>query len=185
MTDHEVALYCERALNNFPVSGRRLVIDFALEDQRKILKREKKKESFLKNIKKEQTKIDTKKAHKKKESQKNENISDITDIKKLKQLLKNCKERGRKQRIKKKLISLGAIKPQEKLKIEKEPMKEVEKDEKIIKLTGKRKREYEENMEIEKEIMKSRKQSKRKKRDEIRHKADQFDVLLSIVIENA
>ena len=64
-------------------------------------------------------------------------------------------------------------------------MKEVEKDEKIIKLTGKRKREYEENMEIEKEIMKSRKQSKRKKRDEIRHKADQFDVLLSIVIENA
>jgi len=180
LENHDLALFCERNLNNFPVFGRRLIVDFALENQRKILKREQKRESFFKKLK-EKSKNKEKKSEKKEKSE--QPISEINDIAKLKELLEKEKSRGRKQRIKKKLISLGAIeKPAipapdpPVVKMETSEPKKIE-DEKPLKLAGKRpKHEDSENFEIEKEIMKAKKIKKHKKRDERRIEENKFEV---------
>jgi len=166
MVDHDVAVYCERALNNFPLKGRRLIIDFALEDQRKLLKREKKRESFLN----QKVKKESKKKQKKK-NEENENISEINNVKKLKGMLRKCKSRGKKQRIKKRLIALGEIKPPQ---VETKELIEESAEEPIIKLAGKRRPKR--NKEIEDEIMKLRKQDKQKKRTERKQAESKFDV---------
>lgn len=168
MADHDVALYCERALNNFPLKSRRLIIDFALEDQRKMLKREKKKESFMKKteVKKTEKPRERKETHKEEQS-----IAEINDVKKLKEMLKKCGSRGKKQRIKKKLIALGEMKAPEKIVVEK---KEAPEEEPVKKLAGKRKAGK--NKEIEDEIVALRRQGKQKKRDEKRKSDSKFEV---------
>eukprot|EP00826_Nyctotherus_ovalis_P040309 TRINITY_DN3963_c0_g2_i2.p1 TRINITY_DN3963_c0_g2~~TRINITY_DN3963_c0_g2_i2.p1 ORF type:complete len:592 (+),score=219.44 TRINITY_DN3963_c0_g2_i2:99-1874(+) len=170
MADHDVALYCERALNNFPLKGRRLIIDFALEDQRKILKREKKKESFMKKT--EVKKVE--KPREKKETRKEEqSIAEINDAKKLKEMLRKCGSRGKKQRIKKKLIALGEMKAPEKVAVER---KEAPEEEPVEKLAGKRKPGK--NKQIENEILELRRQGKQKKRNEKRKSDSKFEELL-------
>ena len=194
MCDHDAALYCLRTLNNEEIGKRCLVIDFALEDQRKLYKRDQKLESFNKKKKeaerkdlkaKPKDKLKRKEKEKNKEKDKGQKkerkLSDIQDPSELKKLLKSTKSRGKKQRIKKKLIAMGEIQaPVKKEEVKKEAVQDVEMHEEShteekIKVGGKR-REHDDNREMEKAIMKDRKQKKQKKRDQIRSKTDKFDV---------
>jgi RNA recognition motif-containing protein len=47
-TDHDLALFALKYLNNLQLSNRGLVVDFALEDARKMFKRKMKIEKFAK-----------------------------------------------------------------------------------------------------------------------------------------
>ena len=185
MCDHDIALHCLRTLSNSSLSKRNLIIDFALEDQRKLFKREKKFENFSKHKKDAERKGPNKKQKegkkdKEKTVKKERKLSDIQDPGELKSLMKSCKSRGKKQRIKKRLLAMGEIQPpvkKEEIKKENEgeAVKKEGGEEPKLNMGGKR-RAHEENREVERDIMKARKQKKQKKRDQVRSKTDKFDV---------
>ena len=188
-------MYCLRTLNNVTVGARRLIIDFALEDQRKLLKRER-RAAHARALNKSSTDPKDLKGHKdakdhkdkkdlkdsKKDNEKKgtsaRKLSDIQSPEELKSMLKTCKSRGKKQRIKKKLVQMKCLEPNEKPRPTKEPKLEPRPEpvaEERQSLAGKRS-----NMEIrelEKDIVKARREKRKKKRTESLVTSDKFEVL--------
>jgi len=125
VSDHRLAMYLVENLNNFIMNkkrGKGLVVDFALEDHRKLLKRKQKQENLkrkLKENKKEQEKLKKRDAKGKdieedaEEEKNKETIDQINDVEKLKELMKTTSSRGKKNRIKRKIQRLMGEAPTE------------------------------------------------------------------------
>jgi len=113
--DENLGRFLIDRLNNYKVGPKKgLIVDFSLDDIRKSNKREKKMVE-IKQKRKEDNKEDYKirrknikeKLIKQKTVAKGASIDDITDINTLIKLYSTCISRGKKQRIKKKLVKLG------------------------------------------------------------------------------
>jgi RNA recognition motif-containing protein len=123
--DEKLGKYLIDNMSDYKISkkypGKGLILDFALDDIRKVNKRKNK----LKNLK-EKRKAEkaedaenqvTDKSKKPKEIKEEEKIEDVNDINKLLEIFHNTISRGKRQRIKKKLRKLGYTKKPEKIAI--------------------------------------------------------------------
>lgn len=125
VSDPDLALYLVNNMNNFVMNKKTmkgLVVDFALEDHRKLLKRKQKIEKAQKKIKeaKEGTEEDKQKQKKLKQKLKQQEqdkdkltIDQIDDIAKLRELMKATNSRGKRNRIKRKIQRLNGEEPSE------------------------------------------------------------------------
>lgn len=126
--DHNLAMYLVCNMNNFVMNKKRqkgLIVDFALEDHRKLLKRKQKLESMQKKLKeareedenlkggKKDKKEKQKKREKKAEDKDEITIDQITDIPKLRELMKATNSRGKRNRIKRRIQRLNGEVPTE------------------------------------------------------------------------
>lgn len=126
--DPDLAIYMINHMNNFVLNEKKpkgIILDFALEDHRKLLKRKQKLESFQKKQreakaekdKEENKKKKREKKEKGKEKEKKEDnkptIDDIEDIEKLRELMKATNSRGKRNRIKRKIQRLKGEVPTE------------------------------------------------------------------------
>ena len=121
-TYEEIADFIIKQMNNIEIKQRKnLIIDYALEDIRKVQKRKERMENWVKSqkesleiqsIKKDKNKEDRVNIPKKKEDAKNENksirIDEVNDVKILEEMSKETKSRGRKQRIRRRIEKLKA-----------------------------------------------------------------------------
>ncbi len=198
MSDPAVALHCLRALNNTLVGNKRLIIDFALEDQRKLLKRNQKRESFFTKMRskgkspitavKKGAPADKKPGEEEKKKKKpSRTLDKVNNPEELKKMLDACKGRGKRQRISKKLVAMGVlpapppkVQPKKPAAEQAEKMKTDDANKDEPKLAGKRRpdRPLNEDQLMEKDIVKARKQKRQKKRDARRSESDKFEECL-------
>ena len=113
LLNEDLALYLVRNLNNFITNLKRekgLIVDYSIEDHRKLLKRKQKLDSF--NVKLKQAKLEKKKKIK---EEKTKNISSnipqvtidqVSDVETLKKMLEDTTSRGRRSRIRKRIQKL-------------------------------------------------------------------------------
>ena len=139
----ELAMYILNSTNNFIMNEKKpkgLIVDFALEDHRKLLKRKQKMEGIKKKQREAKAEKDAeeeglkKKTRKERKMEKNvqtidqigKNLNSIVinyyteDLEKLKKLMKETNSRGKRNRIKKRIQKLNGELPEAKLTSQKE-----------------------------------------------------------------
>lgn len=121
LQDNHVAKFVIDKLNNHALKdGKGLIIDFALDDARRVHKRE---------VKLERVKEKGEKKKIAKKTLEKLDLNECNDIAKLKEHYEMCISRGKKQRIKKKLVKLGYSGPLENKVSRIELKKKVEEEE--------------------------------------------------------
>jgi len=194
-TEHEMALYCLRVLNNQTVKGRPLIIDFSSEDVRAVNKLKNRLEKYKeRKAEEDQKKKEEGKGEKKaegksgkkaetpqlKEETKTEkkpqvSIEEISDPEVLKQMMESTISRGKKQRIKKRMVKLGFIK--EAPAAQKQPEVAITRPAPEKKMLKKRKQTTDDH--IEKQIFNDVKKKKKEKRNIDNLREDNFEDFVS------
>jgi superfamily II RNA helicase len=108
LANHEAALYTVRYLNNMQLTSRGLVVDFCLQDARKMFRRTQKLEKHqrLAMEKKAAEKKQRRDARRDSDRQPKKAAAPVTDVALLKQMKVESQSRGKKQRLNKQIAKL-------------------------------------------------------------------------------
>lgn len=186
LANHEAALYTVHYLNNMQLTSRGLVVDFCLQDARKMFRRTQKLEKHqrLAMEKKAAEKKQRRDARRDSDKQPKRAAAPVTDVALLKQMKAESQSRGKKQRLNKQIATLtgetalpSEIKASKDLKQEAKTKVQTllrKRDEKLKDKTASKKPVY---TAEDKTLIAQQKNAKREKRRESAKTEQDFDEL--------